>query len=102
MVKECMEQNQSKQGKAPPVITMPFERIAIDVVGPLPNTARKNRYILTIMDMATREAVALCRVDTEAALEVLINFFSRGFVYQRNSFQTEERTSPPLMKEIAT
>ena len=60
VVKECVEcqkSNKSKLGKAPlvnlPVVTTPFDRIAIDVVGPLPLTSRENRYILTIMDIAT-------------------------------------------------
>ena len=52
LVKECTEWqrgNKSKLGKAPlvnlPVISTPFERVAIDVVGPMPVTVRKNCYI---------------------------------------------------------
>ena len=50
----------------------------MDVVGPLPLTARKNRYILTFMDMATRfpEAIPLRRVDAESVVEAMIKFFS--------------------------
>ena len=52
---ECQRVDLGKRGKAPlvspPVITTPFQRIAFDIVGPLPMTARKNRYILTMMDM---------------------------------------------------
>ena len=36
-----------------PVILTPFERNR-DVVGPLPMTPRKNRYVLTIMDFSSR------------------------------------------------
>ena len=62
-----------------PVVTTSFKRIAINVVGPLPATSSKNRYILTIMDMATRylEAIALRRVDTETVLDALLHFFRR-------------------------
>ena len=71
----CQKGNRSKQGKAPkvtvPVITTPFERVAIDIIGPLPIIARKKRLILTIMDKATRypEAKTLRRVDTQAFLK---------------------------------
>ena len=37
-----------------PVIEQPFQRVAMDVIGPLPRTQRGNRFILTICDYATR------------------------------------------------
>ena len=39
----------------------PFERIAMDIVGPLPITSRNNRYMLVVIDYYTRwpEAFAL-------------------------------------------
>ena len=38
-----------------PVIDEPFRRVAVDLVGPLqPATDRGNRYILTLVDYATR------------------------------------------------
>ena len=44
-----------------PLRIHPFERIAINLVGPLPRSRRVNRYILTIVDYDTRypEAIAL-------------------------------------------
>ena len=43
---ECQKVNLARQGKAqlvsPPVILNPFECEAIDVIGSLPMTARKN------------------------------------------------------------
>ena len=48
---ECQKVNSAREGKAPlvslPVISTPFDRIAIDF-GPLSITDRKNRYILTV------------------------------------------------------
>lgn len=46
--------------------TEPFERIQIDIVGPLPVTERKNRYILTIQDNFSKycEAIALKEIDS--------------------------------------
>lgn len=45
-----------------PFIEVPFKRVAVDLVGPIqPATSKGNRYILTVVDFATRypEAVAL-------------------------------------------
>ena len=36
-----------------PIITTPFHRIAMDIVGPLPKTRSGNKYVLTICDYAT-------------------------------------------------
>ncbi|XP_077940886.1 uncharacterized protein LOC144385036 isoform X1 [Gasterosteus aculeatus] len=44
-----------------PIIDTPFERIGLDIVGPLPKSARGHQYILVILDYATRypEAIPL-------------------------------------------
>ncbi len=44
-----------------PIIEVPFERIGMDLVGPLPKSARGHEHILVIVDYATRypEAVPL-------------------------------------------
>lgn len=62
-----------------PTIEEPWQRVAIDIVGPLPRTANGYRYILTIMDFASRypEAVPLRRVDTRTVADALIEVFSR-------------------------
>ena len=56
----------------------PFDRVLIDIVGPLPKTRSGNEYMLTIMDMATRfpEAIPLRKVSTESIAKELIKFFS--------------------------
>ncbi|XP_041477315.1 uncharacterized protein LOC121425354 [Lytechinus variegatus] len=64
----------------PPLIDTCFRRIAVDLVGPLqPITDRGNRYILTIVDLATRypEAVALPSIEAERVAEALMEVFSR-------------------------
>jgi hypothetical protein len=47
--------------KPVPVVSEPFKKIAIDLVGELPRTKAGNKYILTLFDYATRypEAIAL-------------------------------------------
>ena len=66
-----------------PLIEIPFERAAVDLVGPIqPVTEKKNRYILTLVDYATRypEAVPLPGIEAERVAEALFNMFTRlGF-----------------------
>lgn len=64
---------------AMPVIDTPFKRVAVDIVGPLqPVTDRRNRYILTLVDYATRypEAIPLRKIDTEQVAEALLEIFT--------------------------
>ena len=57
----------------------PFQRIAMDLVGPLPRSRSGNKYILVICDYATRypEAIPLRSIDAEHIAEELIKVFSR-------------------------
>ena len=72
-----------KVGKVPlgkmPRIDVPFKRVAIDIVGPLtPISDRGNRYILVLVDYATRypEAIAMKNIDTETVADALVDMFS--------------------------
>ncbi|KAK7474069.1 hypothetical protein BaRGS_00034675 [Batillaria attramentaria] len=62
-----------------PLIDEPFRRIAVDLVGPLVLPDRKNRYILCVVDYATRypEAVALPSIEAERVAEALVEIWSR-------------------------
>ena len=66
---ECQRTAKGSQRKVPliplPVMEEPFKRIALDVVGPLPQSRRGHQYILVVCDYATRypEAMALWKVD---------------------------------------
>ncbi|XP_052809601.1 uncharacterized protein LOC128238066 [Mya arenaria] len=73
-----------KVTKAPsgkmPLIETPFQRVAVDIVGPIePRSAKGNRYILTLMDYATRypDAVALTSIEAERVAEALVEMFCR-------------------------
>eukprot|EP00731_Ephydatia_muelleri_P014661 Em0008g381a len=61
------------------LMDVPFERIAMDVVGPLPRTSSGNKYVLVICDYATRypEAVPMKSVDAEKVAEELVKMFAR-------------------------
>ncbi|XP_063971781.1 uncharacterized protein LOC135159725 [Lytechinus pictus] len=87
-----------------PLIEVPFERIAVDIVGPIhPMTDNKNRYILTVIDYATRypEAVPLPSIETERVAEALVSIFTRvGIPKEMLTDQGAQFTSD-LMKEVS-
>ncbi|XP_035255606.1 uncharacterized protein LOC118217726 [Anguilla anguilla] len=62
-----------------PIIETPFERIGLDLVGPLPKSARGHNYILVILDYATRypEAVPLRVATSKAIARELVHLVSR-------------------------
>ena len=63
-----------------PLIETPFSRVAIELIGPIhPVSEKGNRFILTVVDYASRypEAVALKRTDSETVAEALLDIFSR-------------------------
>ena len=75
-----------KTPKAPlqisPVFDRPFFKCAIDLIGPLPMSAAKNRFVLTLIDYTTRwvEAAALRDTSTPFICEELLSWFARlGF-----------------------
>ena len=60
-------------------ISTPFFKVALDIAGPLPLTDNKNRFILTLVDVATRwpEAIPLRNTNKETVIEALTTIFSR-------------------------
>jgi len=63
-----------------PLINSPFKRVAVDLVGPIaPVTDRGNRYILVMVNNATRypEATALKSIEAETVAEELVTMFTR-------------------------
>ena len=66
-----------------PLFSTPFERVAVDLVGPLsPPSSQGHRYILTIIDVAMRypEAVPSKDISAISVAEALLAVFSRmGF-----------------------
>ena len=62
------------------LVTEPFARVAIDLVGPLsPPSSEGHRYILTLVDFSTGfpEAVPLKNIDTISVSEALLSIFAR-------------------------
>ena len=63
-----------------PICSVPFERVAIDIVGPIsPCSSDGHRYILTLIDYATSfpEAVPLRNITSIDVSEALLSIFSR-------------------------
>ena len=86
-----------------PLIDAPFKKIAVDLVGPLnPVTDRGNRYILTIVDYATRypEAVAIPSIETERIAEALLEVFARVGLPEEILSDRGAQFTSDLMKEI--
>ena len=102
---EC--QRMARRGPRAPLVPMPiigepFERIAMDIVGPLPRTASGKRFILVISDYATRypEAYAMGTVTAPAIAKKLIDFFSHYGVPKEILTDQGSNFMSELLKEI--
>jgi len=62
-----------------PVMKELFERITMDIVGPLPHSRRGNQYILVACNYAIRypEAIPLHSIDAGTVAKYLIQLFFR-------------------------
>lgn len=79
-----------------PVITEPFKRLVIDIVGPLPLTERGNKYLLTMLCPGTKfpEAVPLKELSSAEVVDGLLSVFARvGFPSEIQSDQGSVFTS---------
>ena len=79
---QCQKTAKQSPSVAPmqttPTFTEPNHRVALDVVGSLPITKRKNRFILTYIDLSTRYPDAYpLKITTSAAIaDALTHIFS--------------------------
>ena len=66
----CQKRQDIGRGRAPLqqlAVGMPMERMALDILGPLPETIRGNRFVVVIMDYFTKWAEAFALVNHKAA-----------------------------------
>ncbi|XP_066990457.1 uncharacterized protein [Macrobrachium rosenbergii] len=96
-----------KVGKVPlgevPLIDTPFKRVAVDLIGPiLPRSSSGNKYILTMVDYATRypEAIALPSIETERVAGALLSFFSRVGVPEEMVTDRGSQFTSQMMDEM--
>ena len=79
----CQKAARQDKARAPlqplPCVSEPFQKVAFDLVGPLPRTTSGRKYLLTAMCLYTKfpEAIPLKRVDNLSVLEAMMEIFSR-------------------------
>ena len=87
-----------------PLIDTPFARVAVDLVGPIhPPSEKGNRFILSLVDYATRypEAKALKYIDSESVAEALVQMFSRVGVPTEILSDMGKQFTSDLMQKVS-
>lgn len=87
-----------------PLIGVPFQRVAVDIVGPIePRSTQGNRYIVTLMDYATRypEAIALPSIEAERVAEALLDIFCRLGVPREILTDLGTQFTSGVMREVS-
>ena len=103
-------QRVSPKGRVPkvplgemPLIDVPFKRVAADLIGPIePRSSSGKKYILTVVDYATRypEAIALSSITTEQVAEAMIEIFSRLGVPEEIVTDRGSQFTSDMMNEV--
>ena len=99
---QCQKAARVDRQKAPLMPLPVFDRITMDIVGPLQRSHLGNKYVLTLMDYATKypEAIPLKRIDTKTVADALVQVFARlGIPHELLTDQGSNFTSG-LMKEL--
>ena len=99
-----------REQKAPmlqmPIMKKPFERIAMDVVGPLPTSSTGKQYVLVIFDYFTTcrypAAYALRRITAVQVLEKLMEFFAENGVPKEILTDQGTNFTSALLRELYT
>ena len=103
---QCQKCSRKKPPRAPlvplPVMEEPFQRLAMDIVGPLPKSRKGNRFILVLSDYATRypEAIPLKTVNAEVIAEEAVKFFAQVGIPQEILTDQGSNFTSQLLKEI--
>ena len=87
-----------------PLIDTPFKRVTVEIVGPIaPRSEKRNCYILTIIDFATRypKAVALPSIEMERVAEALVDMFSRVGIPDEMLTDCGSQFTAEVMKEVS-
>ncbi|GBO13168.1 hypothetical protein AVEN_120204-1 [Araneus ventricosus] len=64
--------------KLVPIISEVFARLNVDIVGPLPESDNRNKYLLTAMCLSSKypDAIPLADVKSTSIIDALIQVFS--------------------------
>ncbi len=87
-----------------PVITKPFQSVAIDLVGPLPKGRLGCQFILTSICLATRwpSAVALKSTTSRAVAEALWTIFSNATIPEKILSDKGPQFMSAVMKDLTS
>ena len=102
----CQKFSNRKPARAPmvplPVVDEPFSRMAMDIVGPLPQSRSGKCYVLVLCDYATRypEAVPLRNIDAETIAEELVLIFARVGIPQEILTDQGSNFQSQLLQEV--
>ena len=87
-----------------PLIDVPFKRVSVDIIGPIhPPSEKGHRYILTMMDHASRypDALPLKNIDTETVAEALVDMYSRTGIPEEILSDLGTQFTSDCMKEVS-
>ncbi len=79
---ECQLVNPPAISKVPlrplPLLEVPFQRIGMDLIGPIERSARSHRFAIVLVDYATQypEAVPLCTISAKSVADALFHIIS--------------------------
>ena len=77
--KDCQERRRPHKAPQAPMqqylVGAPMERIALDILGPLPETHDGNRYVLVVGDYFSKwtDAYAMPDIETSTIVDILVN-----------------------------
>ncbi|GFO34940.1 gypsy retrotransposon integrase-like protein 1 [Plakobranchus ocellatus] len=86
------------------LVETPFQRIIIDIVGPLPVSQNRYEYVLTLVDLSTRwaEGVPLRHISAKDVAQSLFDLFCRlGFPCEIQSDRGQQFMSQVLREFIS-
>ncbi len=104
----CGKANKASHPKATlverPILSEPFESVALDIVGPLPKGKGGARYILTMICLASKwpDAVALKSITAKSVAEGCVEMFSRTGLPLRILTDQGRQFVSQLMKEVCS
>ena len=83
-------------------VTEPFKKVAIDLIGELPRSKSGYKYILTLVDYATRypEAIPLKTTHSRVVAEALVGIFTRVGLPEEIVFDQGANLVGKLMKQL--
>ena len=85
-----------------PVIGTPFHKVAVDIVGPVERSAKGHKYLLTLVDYATRfpDAIPLKDATAPSVADGLVEMFSRYGIPAELLSDQGPNFMAELMKEL--